>query len=425
MKYHSTRNKEQKYSFREAALIGLAPDRGLFVPDTIPQLPAGFFEELPEMDSINMAMRVMRPYVGEDIPEERLHQILKETLAFSLPLRKLDEESYVMELFHGPTMAFKDVGARFMARCMAEFRKGQEEITVLVATSGDTGSAVAHGFYEVPGVKVEILYPKGKISPFQEQQMTSLGGNISAWAVDGSFDDCQRLVKQALNDADLTESLQLSSANSINVARFLPQMIYYFMAYAQLRKRGDCREVVMAVPCGNLGNLTAGLYAHRMGLPIHKFVAAQNANDAFYRYLKEGEYLPKSTIATYSNAMDVGAPSNFSRILELFDHNLEAIRKLIVASSTSDEQTLGQIRQGYDESHYISDPHAAVALHGLQGILGKGQAGIFLATAHPRKFEDVVSRAVPGFNHHKSTSSPGQRKCMSNSYAQLKDVLLV
>ncbi|HPD87408.1 MAG TPA: threonine synthase, partial [Proteiniphilum sp.] len=345
MRYYSTQKQSHAVSLKEAVVKGLAPDRGLYMPETIGQLPTSFYKEISGMNLTTIAQTVARKFFGEDIPQDELDTIVADTLSFGIPLRKVEENIWVLELFHGPTFAFKDVGARFMARMLSHFvKKEQEEVKVLVATSGDTGSAVANGFLGVEGIHVFVLYPSGKVSDIQEAQFTTLGKNITALEVDGTFDDCQALVKNAFMDEELNSQLRLTSANSINVARFLPQSFYYFHAWAQLIRHNPAAKAVISVPSGNLGNLTAGLFAKRMGLPVERFIAANNRNDVFREYLLTGNYSPRSSVQTIANAMDVGAPSNFDRILDLYGHDHRTITGDITAYRYSDEEICNTIR---------------------------------------------------------------------------------
>lgn len=394
MKFYSTNNTTQKVDLKEAVLKGLAPDNGLYMPERIDQLPASFFASLEGKTLAEIGIQVAKPVVDGDIPNETLEQLVAEAMNFDTPLVKLDEKTYVLELWHGPTLAFKDVGARFMARVSGYFAQGANEtIHVLVATSGDTGGAVASGFYKVPGIKVTILYPKGGVSIMQEKQLTTLGENISAVEVRGTFDDCQRLVKEAFLDKKLNEKLTLTSANSINIARLLPQSFYYFRAMAQL---DHTSKVVFSVPSGNFGNLTAGLFAQKMGLPISHFVVSTNVNKIVPDYLQTGEYHPKPSIATLSNAMDVGAPSNFARMLDLFDGSHEKMSAKLSGFHYTDEETLAamaEVKQKYD---YVIDPHGAVAYLGLKAYqqAHPDAIGIILETAHPAKFDETVAKAT-------------------------------
>jgi threonine synthase len=394
MKLYSTHNRETRVTFERAVFQSLPADGGLYMPQVIPALAPSFLASLPARSFQEIALEVSRTLLGDDIPEAALKNIIDQAVDFPAPVVKLDPDTYALELFHGPSMAFKDFGARFMSRVMAYFlQKERKRIHILVATSGDTGGAVAMGFYEVPDIEVTILYPSGKVSPIQEKQLATLGGNISALEVEGTFDDCQRLVKQAFLDPSLNEALNLSSANSINIARLIPQTFYYFNAYAQLRKAGDDRPVVFSVPSGNFGNLTAGLIARRMGLPVRKFIASTNVNDEVPRYLRSGVFDPRPSMHTLSNAMDVGNPSNFARMLDLFDHDVHQMNAGISGYSFTDEQTLETIRAVAAGRDYVVCPHTAVAYAGLKRFLaetGTGElAGIFLSTAHPCKFPGV------------------------------------
>ncbi len=391
MKYISTNGSAPAVSFREAVMRGQAPDGGLYMPEAIPQLPPSFFTDLPDLSWAEIAFRVARSYTDDDLPDDVLWQIITDALNFNIPLIKVRDNVFVLELFHGPTLAFKDVGARFMSRCMAYF-SGQtgEKLTILVATSGDTGSAVAHGFLGVEGVEVMILYPRGKVSEIQEQQFTTLGGNITALAVEGTFDDCQRLVKTAFADEELTRKMTLSSANSINIGRLLPQSFYYYYAQAQLCD--SSLQPVISVPSGNFGNLTSGLMAAFTGLPVKYFVAATNVNKVFPEYLKKGIFNPRPSVTTLSNAMDVGNPSNLARIRYLFDDDVKEMRKKIRSFSFTDEDTRSAIHEVYTTAGYLLDPHSAIGYLGLvRSLDNHEQPGIFLATAHPAKFKDVVA----------------------------------
>ncbi len=393
MKFYSTNHKSPKVSFREAVIKGIADDGGLYFPEKIPSLPSSFFSNLPGMSLAEIGFHFMKLYAGEDISDHDLKILMEDVFQFDIPLVQVSENVYSLELHHGPTMAFKDVGARTLARFMSKF-SGDKKVTVLVATSGDTGSAVANGFYNMPHVDVVVLFPKGRISLQQEKQMTTLGGNITALQVKGNFDDCQRLVKEAFADRELQEKMQLSSANSINVARFLPQAIYYFYIFSQLEKKPE-KPVVVSVPSGNLGNLTAGLFAEKTGLPIAKFIAAANINKVFPDYVHSGQFVPRNSLATISNAMDVGNPSNFSRIAELFNHSAEAVRQKMEAYSFDDEATLKNIAETYRQTGYTLDPHGSVAHLGLKELMNSGNyTGVFLETAHPAKFYDTVEKAT-------------------------------
>lgn len=397
MQYYSTNKKAQPVSLEEAVIKGLAPDKGLYMPESILRLPEPFFHHISEMSLQEIAFVVASAFFGQDIEPKRLQEIVNETLNFDIPLVKVTDSIYSLELFHGPTAAFKDVGARFMARLLGYFiekDRKKRTVNVLVATSGDTGSAVANGFFQVPGVQVFVLYPKGKVSEIQEKQFTTLGHNITAIEVSGTFDDCQRLVKDAFMDEELNDILFLTSANSINVARFLPQAFYYFHAYAQYKRMGHTDEPVICVPSGNFGNITAGLFAKRMGLPVKRFIAANNSNDIFLQYLKTGEYTPRPSVQTIANAMDVGNPSNFDRILDLYDHSHAAICCEIAGVSYSDDQIAHTLARVFEKEDYLLDPHGACGYQALSDLLEPGEKGIFLETAHPAKFKDTVEPII-------------------------------
>ena len=390
MNYYSLNNKSHQVSFQEAVIQGLAPDRGLYFPQTLTPLPASFFETIETLSNEAIAFEAIKQFVGDEIPEAELKQILKETLCFDFPLVKVEDNIYSLELFHGPTMAFKDVGARFMSRCLAYFNKNKDQKnTVLVATSGDTGGAVASGFLGVKGVEVVILYPSAKVSDIQERQLTTLGQNITALEVDGVFDDCQDMVKKAFLDTDL-EHKNLTSANSINIARWLPQMFYFFFAYKELKKYN--KPLVVSCPSGNFGNICAGIIAKKLGLPISHFVAATNANDTVPQFLLKGIYEAKPSIATISNAMDVGNPSNFVRIQEMYNNDLKEFSKDFSSYTYSDEATKEAMKSIYNHNGYIAEPHGAVGYLGLKKELenNPNAIGVFLETAHPIKFLDIV-----------------------------------
>ncbi len=395
MKFYSTNNRNATYSLEEAVLKSLPDDNGLFMPQSIPVLPPEFFKKIPSLSFQDIASEISRHFLAGDIPDDVIDKIAREAVNFPVPLVSIDSNTSVLELFHGPTLAFKDVGARFMARVMAWLNRSKnDKLTILVATSGDTGSAVANGFYKVEGIEVIILYPSGKVSALQEKQLTTLGENISALEIQGSFDDCQRLVKTAFLDHSLRSRYRLSSANSINVARLLPQSFYYFEAFKQLNSQPG---IVFSVPSGNFGNLTAGLFASRMGLPVGHFVAANNRNDSVLRYLKSGNFEALETIATISNAMDVGNPSNFARMLDLFRHSKDEMAKVISAYSFSDDQTREAMKKLYHEHAYIMDPHGAVGYLGWKNYQtdSKGNSqGVILETAHPAKFIDIVESTL-------------------------------
>jgi threonine synthase len=396
MHYYSTQKKAPSATLQEAVVKGLAPDRGLYMPEIIQQLPDSFFDGITHLELTEIAKTVAAAFFGEDIPKEELYTIVTDTLNFEIPLRQVEENIWVLELFHGPTFAFKDVGARFMARMLSYFvkKQQQEDVKVLVATSGDTGSAVANGFLGVEGIQVFVLYPSGKVSDIQEAQFTTLGQNIVALEIEGTFDDCQALVKAAFMDEQLNMQLNLTSANSINVARFLPQSFYYFHAYAQLLKRTSAEKVVFSVPSGNLGNLTAGLFAKQMGLPVNRFIAANNRNDVFRDYLQTGKYSPRASVQTVANAMDVGAPSNFDRILDLYNHDHQAVSKDISAYRYNDVEIRTIIKRVHQKTNYLLDPHGACAYLALKEGLQPGETGIFLATAHPAKFMETVEECI-------------------------------
>lgn len=396
MKYYSTNNKAPEATLEEAVVKGLASDKGLFMPRTIKPLPKEFYDNIENLSFQEIAYQVADAFFGEDVPAEVLKEIVYDTLSFDVPLVKVNEQIYSLELFHGPTLAFKDVGGRFMARLLGYFirKEGKKEVNVLVATSGDTGSAVANGFLGVEGIHVYVLYPKGKVSEIQEKQFTTLGQNITAIEVDGTFDDCQALVKAAFMDKELNEHLQLTSANSINVARFLPQAFYYFYAYAQLKKAGKADNAVICVPSGNFGNITAGLFGKYMGLPVKRFIAANNKNDIFYQYLQTGVYSPRPSVATIANAMDVGDPSNFARVLDLYKHSHEAIKGDISGATYTNEQIAETMKAVWNTEKYLLDPHGACGYRALQEGLQANEIGIFLETAHPAKFKDTVEEII-------------------------------
>ena len=394
MNYYSTNKQAPIATLEEAVVKGLAGDKGLYMPERIVRLDPQVIEQMKEQSFHEIACTVARAFFGEDVEPETLDQIVCDTLAFETPVVEVKDPIYSLELFHGPTLAFKDVGGRFMARLLGYFirKEGLKEVNVLVATSGDTGSAVANGFLGVPGIHVYVLYPKGKVSPIQECQFTTLGQNITALEIDGTFDDCQALVKAAFMDEALNAHMKLTSANSINVARFLPQSFYYFNAWAQLARQGKADELVVCVPSGNFGNITAGLFAHRMGLPIKRFVAANNRNDVFLEYLQTGVYTPRPSVATLANAMDVGNPSNFARIIDLYSY--EQICALISGYRYTDEQIAEAIRRCYAETGYLLDPHGACGYQALKAALRPGETGVFLETAHPAKFKGTVDQIL-------------------------------
>ncbi len=396
MKYYSTNKKVTGVSLEDAVVKGLAEDKGLFMPNSIKVLPQAFFDTIETLSFQEIAYTVADAFFGEDVEAEALKKIVYETLNFDTPIVPVTDTIYSLELYHGPTLAFKDIGGRFMSRLLGYFiqKQAKTKLNVLVATSGDTGSAVANGFLGVEGIHVYVLYPKGLVSPIQECQFTTLGQNITALEVDGTFDDCQALVKSAFMDAELNAHMKLTSANSINVARFLPQSFYYFYAYAQLKKLNKNKEVVMCVPSGNFGNITAGLFAKRMGLPIKRFIAANNRNDIFLQYLQTGQYNPRPSISTIANAMDVGDPSNFARVLDLYGNSHEAIKAEISGVSYDDEQIATALKTCFEETDYLLDPHGACGYQALKDGLQVNETGVFLETAHPAKFLETVERII-------------------------------
>lgn len=394
MNYYSTNNKKSTVSLKEAVLKGLAPDNGLYMPESVPVLPESFFDSLPAKSFQQIAYEVSHALLQQDVPADELRKMVEHTITFDAPLVEIEKNVFSLELFHGPTLAFKDFGARFMSQLLGYFAKEEKrEIVILVATSGDTGSAVANGFLGVPGIKVVVLYPSGKVSDIQEKQFTTLGQNITALEVDGSFDDCQRLVKEAFLNEELNKKFFLTSANSINIARLAPQSFYYFYAWSRLKDRSN---VVFSVPSGNFGNLTAGLIAKRMGLPIRHFVASTNRNDIVPQYLETGIFNPKPSQATVSNAMDVGNPSNFARMMDLYANDLNKIKADITGYRFTDDETKQAMREVYKTSNYILDPHGAVGYLGLKKYLAENTeaTGVFLETAHPAKFLEVVKETL-------------------------------
>lgn len=399
MNYYSTNRQSPAVGFKEASIKGQAPDKGLYFPETLPQLDKEFISGIENYSNEEIAFRVIKPYVGDEIPEEKLFRIVSETVNFPIPLVTISESIASLELFHGPTLAFKDIGARFMSRCLGYFLKdNSKKVTVLVATSGDTGGAVANGFYDVEGVEVVILYPSGKVSPVQEKQLTTLGKNIHTLEVEGTFDDCQQLVKTAFMDKELNQRLFLTSANSINVARWLPQQFYYFFAYKQWlhnSSSGD-KGPVISVPSGNFGNICAGMLAMQTGLPVQHFIAACNANNIVSEYLETQNLKPKQAVPTLSNAMDVGNPSNFVRILEIFNQQFPELKNKLSSATISDTETIAVIREVYRQYNYILDPHGAVGYLALQRYLQEhpGQKGMVLETAHPVKFPEAVEKSI-------------------------------
>jgi len=431
MEYYSLNHKASKVSFKEAVIRGLAPDRGLYFPSELTALPTSFYENIEAMGNVSIAFEAIKQFVGDDIPEADLKAILADVLSFNFPLVEVEKDVMALELYHGPTLAFKDVGARFMARCLGYFNKDKstaEPVTVLVATSGDTGGAVASGFYEVEGVDVVILYPSGKVSDIQEKQLTTLGKNIAAMEVAGTFDDCQAMVKRAFLDEDFLGKRKLTSANSINVARWLPQMFYYFFVYKKLKSQG--KELVFSVPSGNYGNICAGMIAQKLGLPIKHFVTGTNANNIVPNYLKTGAYNPKPSVATISNAMDVGAPSNFVRIQQLFDNDIETLRQKLSGYSYSDHETRAALQKLYSEKNYIADPHGAIGYLALKEFMdgAENTIGVFLETAHPVKFIDVIpkniSEAIKIPEAIQGILSKTKKAEKISTYSELKQLLL-
>ena len=394
MQYFSTAGDPTPYTFKDAVVKGLAPDNGLYFPSEIPTLPKEFIQDLANKSPIEIGFALMNPYVSDDLSERTLIQILEDTLTFDFPLINISKNIFALELFHGPTLAFKDVGARFMSRCMAHFKE-EEKIVVLVATSGDTGSAVANGFLDVPGVEVVVLYPEGKVSDLQEKQFATLGANITALKVNGVFDDCQALVKKAFLDDELNAKLKLSSANSINLARWMPQSIYYGIMVSKILAQNPDAKIVVSVPSGNFGNLTAGLLAQKMGIPIDRFVAATNANDVVPEFLQTGIYRPRKSIETIANAMDVGNPSNFVRLLSLFDNEINNVQASLKGNGFGDEQISNCIRDVYKTNSYLLDPHGATAYLAIKdNDFAPNEIGVIMETAHPAKFQETVEQAI-------------------------------
>ncbi|MGN1376189.1 MAG: threonine synthase [Prevotella sp.] len=431
MKYYSTNKQSPEVSLHEAVVKGLAADRGLYMPENIKQLPESFFNNIQDMSFQEIAFEVAKAFFGEDVEEKSLKKIVYDTLSFDCPVVKVEENIWSLELFHGPTLAFKDVGARFMARLLGYFisQEKQQLVNVLVATSGDTGSAVANGFLGVEGIHVYVLYPKGKVSKIQESQFTTLGKNITAIEVDGVFDDCQALVKSAFMDSQLNAHMKLTSANSINVARFLPQAFYYFNAYAGMKRQGLADNLVICVPSGNFGNITAALFAQKMGLPIKRFIAANNANDVFFKYLSSGNYCPQPSIQTIANAMDVGDPSNFARILDLYGNSHQTIKSIISGATFNDEDIKEALKNCYDINSYILDPHGACGYLALKEGLHEGETGVFCETAHPAKFKETVESAIGDtveIPERLAAFMKGEKKtiCMSKHFEDFKDFLL-
>lgn len=428
MNYYSLNRKAPNTTFEDAVVRGLAPDKGLYFPESITPLDASFFETIEDKSNAEIAFEAIKQFILPEIPEAVLKTIVEETLNFEFPVVEINENISTLELFHGPTMAFKDVGARFMARCLGYFNKtNTNEVTVLVATSGDTGGAVANGFLGVKGVNVIILYPSGKVSDIQEKQLTTLGQNITALEVDGVFDDCQDMVKRAFMDEELTSQMQLTSANSINIARWLPQLFYYLFAYKQLKSKH--KDIAFSIPSGNFGNICAGMVAQKLGLPVKHFIAANNANDTVVNYMTTQSYDPKPSVQTISNAMDVGNPSNFIRIQELHNNNFEALKANLSSYSYSDEQTKAALLELYKDYNYVADPHGAVGYLGAKAFLENNDTHvIFLETAHPTKFldvvEDVINKKLPLPPQIEAVMDKEKVSISVNSYEELKGFLL-
>jgi len=433
MKYYSTNKNTPEVSLKEAVVKGLASDNGLFMPERIEKFEPDFFENIHKLSFQEISFEVAMKFFGEDVDSSHLQEIVYDTLQFDCPVVQVTDKIWSLELFHGPTLAFKDVGARFMARLLNFFlAKKEKQVNVLVATSGDTGSAVANGFLGVEGIHVFVLYPKGKVSKIQESQFTTLGKNITAIEIDGAFDDCQHLVKTAFLDEELNKKLLLTSANSINVARFLPQAFYYFNAYARLKEKGALvgKELVISVPSGNFGNITAGLFAREMGLPCSQFIASNNSNDVVYEYLKSGKYAPRPSVETIANAMDVGSPSNFARILDLYKSSHEKISQVIKGFRYSDEEIREVVKNVYQQFGYLCDPHGACGFEALNAYLNNNQVGVFLETAHPAKFKETVEEIIKPEKIELPTKLieflKGEKHsiALSKSYNQFKDYLL-
>ncbi len=430
MNYYSLNQQAPSTSFKEAVIKGIAPDKGLYFPESITPLPKSFFDNIDTLSHTEIAFEAIKQFVEPDIPETVLKEIIKDTLSFDFPIVNINNQISTLELFHGPTMAFKDVGARFMARCLGYFNKDNtNEVTVLVATSGDTGGAVANGFLGVKGVNVVILYPSGKVSDIQEKQLTTLGQNITALEVDGVFDDCQDMVKQAFLDTDITNHKQLTSANSINVARWLPQLFYFMFAYKALHNKHQ--DIVFSVPSGNFGNICAGMMAQQLGLPIKHFIASNNENNVVTNYLNSQSYNPKPSVQTISNAMDVGNPSNFVRILEIYNNNFQELKKNLSGFSFTDAQTRAAMKELYTNYNYIADPHGAVGYLGCKAFLENNPQShcVFLETAHPTKFLDVVEETVntqvPLPKQIQDVMGKDKHSIKISSYNDLKKFLLM
>ncbi|MUH37532.1 threonine synthase [Zobellia amurskyensis] len=429
MNFYSLNKKAPEVSFKDAVIKGIAPDKGLYFPEQIEPLPARFFEHIEDLTDHEIAFNAIHQFVAKEIPNDRLREIIAKVLDFDFPVVEIEENVATLELFHGPTMAFKDVGARFMANCLGYFSEGEkQDVTVLVATSGDTGGAVANGFLGVEGVRVVILYPNGKVSDIQERQLTTLGKNITALKVDGTFDDCQKMVKTAFLDEALLDKMQLTSANSINVARWLPQLFYFLFAYKQAKSKG--KEIVFSIPSGNFGNVCAGMVAQRLGMPVKHFVASTNVNDTVPQFMKTEEYTPKPSTATISNAMDVGDPSNFIRIRHLYQDNFDKLKENLSSYSFSDTETRETMKKIYSDSGYIADPHGAVGYLGLKKYqkAHPDTYGIFLETAHPVKFldvvEDTIGKTVEIPEQIKKVMDKEKKSISIKEYDELKQYLL-
>ena len=432
MKYYSTNNHNNKVTFREAILQGLAKDKGLFLPEKINSLSEDFIKHLDKYSFREISFNIAKNFIEKEIPENDLLDIIEKSISFDAPVKILSESFSILELFHGPTLAFKDFGARFLARTMEYFLKNQNrQITILVATSGDTGSAVANGFLNVEGINVVVLFPKDKVSKIQEKQITTLGNNITAIEINGTFDDCQKLVKTAFVDNELISHINLSSANSINIGRLIPQTFYYFDSFKQIKNIRECKEVVYSVPSGNLGNMTAGLFANKMGLPIDKFIAANNKNNVFANYINSGNYEPRPSEESLSNAMDVGAPSNFARIVDIYENNHSQIANIIYSQSYTDLQTVEKIKEIYERYNYIIDPHGAVGCLALEDYQNSNSfsTGVVLETAHPAKFTDVFKKYldfIPEL-HERLAESLNKKSAiikLSKEYNDFKEYLL-
>ena len=429
MKYYSLNKKSPEVSFEEAVINGIAPDKGLYFPENISSLPKSFFDNIEQFDNNEIAYQLIKQFVGDEIPEKSLRSIISDTLNFDFPLVNIENDIYTLELFHGPTMAFKDVGARFMARCLSHFNKNNNhEVTVLVATSGDTGGAVASGFLGVKGVDVIILYPSGKVSKVQEKQLTTLGENIKALEVEGSFDDCQKMVKDAFMDTEITDKIKLTSANSINVARWLPQMFYFVFAFKQLANKS--KKLIFSIPSGNFGNICAGMMANQLGLPVQNFIASTNANNVVPVYMETEKYNPINSIQTISNAMDVGDPSNFVRIQRIYKNNFKRLKKHLHSYSFTDYETRDAMLSIFKKDKYIADPHGAVGYLGLKKYMrsSKNCQGIFLETAHPVKFleviEPVIKQTIDFPPQIKDVIDKKKKATFIRSYDEMKAFLL-